>query len=99
MAASACSRTRAVRELMTRLITKSTIKVMTYCVSLTAKVRYGGTRKKTNANNPANAESNEGPRPRKTAEMTVETRYNITRLVGSSSPRIKKPNKAVRNTK
>jgi len=37
-AASACSRTRAVSELVTRLTTNRTAKVIRYCVSLTTKV-------------------------------------------------------------
>ena len=48
---------------MTRLTMSMTPKVRTYCVSATANVKYGGTKKKSKAATLQKVANTDGPRP------------------------------------
>ena len=63
IASSALSRTRAASVLTSRPTISITAKVTRYCVSATANVRCGGTKKKSKTATLAIAAKTEGPRP------------------------------------
>ncbi len=73
-AASACARTRTDSVLITTLTSSITPKVTTYWVSATARVRCGGTKKKSNAATLRRAASTEGPRPYREATNATPSR-------------------------
>jgi hypothetical protein len=68
--------------LMTRAITSITAKVTRYSVSATAKEKYRGTKKKSNAATLSTEARIEGPRPSRVATSTTPRRYTITRVEG-----------------
>src|SRR5258706_3261028 len=84
----ACERMFDVRLLITSATTSITAKVTRYCVSDTAKLKYGGTKKKSNAATPNTEARIEGPRPNRIAASITPSRYTMTRLVSSSQPDI-----------
>ena len=55
----------------TRATTSITAKVTTYCASLTAKLKRGGTKKKSKNPTPRNAAMMAGPRPKRSATPTT----------------------------
>jgi hypothetical protein len=60
-------------------------KVITYWASSTAKVIYGGTKKKSNANTPSTVANAPGPRPKRAATSTMASRKTIA-LLASARP-------------
>ena len=73
-AASACSRMRAASVLITSATSSMTAKVTRYWVSDTAKVRYGGTKKKSNAATLRTEARIDGPAAERVATSTTPSR-------------------------
>src|SRR5262245_38446041 len=80
---SAWARMRAARLLITRPTSSMTANVTAYWVSDTAKVRYGGTKKKSNAATLSTEASSEGPRPVRVATTITLSRYTMMRFDGA----------------
>jgi hypothetical protein len=74
---------RTVRLLTTRPVRSIAPKVSRWRVSEMAKVRYGGTKKKSKAHTLRIAPSNDGPRPWRLETAITASKYTMTRL-GSS---------------
>src|SRR5262245_7888344 len=73
---------------MTSATTNITTKVTTYWVSETAKVKNGGTKKKSNAATLNSEANSEGARPRRMATRITPSRYAITRFARSKNGNI-----------
>ena len=82
-AASAWARTRVVSVLITTATASITANVTRYCVSDTAKVRYGVTKKKSNAATLRRDAKIDGPRPSRQAARIVPRRYTMMRFAGA----------------
>jgi hypothetical protein len=67
-------RTRVVRSEITSATTSMIAKVTTYCMSATAKVSRGGTKKKSNAATERIEAATPGPRPKRSATTTTARR-------------------------
>jgi len=65
-----------------------TAKVSTYWTSDTANVKYGGTKKKSNAATLRSDANSEAPRPAWAATATVATRYGRISVAGSKKRKI-----------
>ena len=86
-AASACARIRWVRLLMT-MATRNMIANVRMCRrSVTAKVKYGGTKKKSNDRTPRTAARREGPYPNRIATMTMPRSSTMTTSASCSQPK------------
>src|SRR6058998_578219 len=79
---------RTVSPLMTSPTTSMTANVSKYCVSATAKVREGGTKKKSKAATLMTEATTEGPRPCLVAMTTTASRYVMIRLASSKNGNI-----------
>ena len=69
-----CCRTFAMSVAMTSAMTSMTPKVSRYCTSLTANVKRGGTKKKSNAATLSTADSTDGPRPKRNPVAVTPSR-------------------------
>src|SRR5215467_8600932 len=62
---------------MTSATTSMTRKVIRYCESLTANVKYGGTKKKSNAATLSSDASADATRPKRRETSTTPSRYTM----------------------
>jgi hypothetical protein len=74
---------RVVSVLITTATASMTANVTRYCVSDTAKVRYGVTKKKSKAATLRRDAKIDGPRPSCQAASTVPRRYTMMRFAGA----------------
>ena len=79
---------RAARLLVTSPTTSMTTKVKRYLTSETAKVKTGGTKKKSRAATLRIEATSDGPRPYRVATTTRPSRYTITRFASSKNGKV-----------
>ena len=72
--------------MLIRSTTSITPNVTRYCVSLTANVRWGATKKKSNAATESAAASTDGHWPKRAAANATSSRYTMMTLLLSKRP-------------